>query len=263
MNRGDVDEMAVDAPLGVRLHELVNYLKHSDHMYIATFLVDSRVEPSASTTRSLTVAILLIAGSRRRWATSPRSMPNPQYTPGCMHALRKTPVADTAWYPQTGTYPAIIFLRVSSVLLPAFIVVCSVTQSSLVIVWKRGVTLLTAGQQKITADPRITLLGYNLQVRDIRYTDQGDYTCQIGDGSHGDLIHTVEILKHGGRTGTNVLKKITIFALLPSYPATAEETRMLGTHIREESPSNIPYTQFVMQILVLQKHDTCQPGAAK
>jgi hypothetical protein len=56
------------------------------------------------------------------------------------------------------------------------------------------VTLLTAGQQKITADPRITLLGYNLQVRDIRYTDQGDYTCQIGDGSHGDLIHTVEIL---------------------------------------------------------------------
>jgi hypothetical protein len=65
---------------------------------------------------------------------------------------------------------------------------------SLVIVWKRGVTLLTAGQQKITADPRITLLGYNLQVRDIRYTDQGDYTCQIGDGSHGDLIHTVEIL---------------------------------------------------------------------
>ncbi|XP_063916510.1 MAM domain-containing glycosylphosphatidylinositol anchor protein 2-like [Zophobas morio] len=65
---------------------------------------------------------------------------------------------------------------------------------SLVIVWKRGITLLTAGQQKITADPRISLLGYNLQVRDIRYSDQGDYTCQIGDGSHGDLIHTVEIL---------------------------------------------------------------------
>ncbi|KAJ3624150.1 hypothetical protein MTP99_017796 [Tenebrio molitor] len=70
----------------------------------------------------------------------------------------------------------------------------TVCGGSLVIVWKRGVTLLTAGQQKITADPRITLLGYNLQVRDIRYTDQGDYTCQIGDGSHGDLIHTVEIL---------------------------------------------------------------------
>lgn len=65
---------------------------------------------------------------------------------------------------------------------------------SFVIVWKRGITLLTAGQQKITADPRISLLGYNLEVRDIRYTDQGDYTCQIGDGSHGDLIHTVEIL---------------------------------------------------------------------
>ncbi|XP_066150996.1 neurotrimin-like [Euwallacea fornicatus] len=63
-----------------------------------------------------------------------------------------------------------------------------------VIVWKRGSTLLSAGQQKITMDPRISLVGYNLQIKDIKHADQGDYTCQIGDGSPGDLIHTIEIL---------------------------------------------------------------------
>lgn len=63
-----------------------------------------------------------------------------------------------------------------------------------VIVWKRGLTLLSAGQQKITMDPRISLEGYNLQIKDIKHSDQGDYTCQIGDGTQGDLIHTIEIL---------------------------------------------------------------------
>lgn len=65
---------------------------------------------------------------------------------------------------------------------------------SFVIVWKKGVTLLSAGQQMITRDPRFSLSGYNLHVRDISHADQGDYTCQIGDGTPGDLIHTVEIL---------------------------------------------------------------------
>ncbi|XP_044757427.1 MAM domain-containing glycosylphosphatidylinositol anchor protein 2-like [Coccinella septempunctata] len=65
---------------------------------------------------------------------------------------------------------------------------------SFVIVWKKGATLLSAGQQMITREPRFSLLGFNLQLRDIRHSDQGDYTCQIGDGSQGDLIHTIEIL---------------------------------------------------------------------
>ncbi|EFA08611.1 MAM domain-containing glycosylphosphatidylinositol anchor protein 2 isoform X1 [Tribolium castaneum] len=83
----------------------------------------------------------------------------------------------------------------SAVIGDTIVLPCEVQNlGSFVIVWKRGITLLTAGQQKITADPRISLVGYNLEVRDIRYSDQGDYTCQIGDGSHGDLIHTVEIL---------------------------------------------------------------------
>lgn len=62
------------------------------------------------------------------------------------------------------------------------------------IVWKKGTSLLSAGPQMISRDPRLQLIGYNLQVRDITHSDQGDYTCQIGDGSPGDLIHTVEIL---------------------------------------------------------------------
>lgn len=46
----------------------------------------------------------------------------------------------------------------------------------------------------ITRDPRFSLTGYNLHIRDITHADQGDYTCQIGDGTPGDLIHTLEIL---------------------------------------------------------------------
>lgn len=62
------------------------------------------------------------------------------------------------------------------------------------IVWKRGTTLISAGQQIITMDHRYSLVGYNLQLKDIRHADQGDYVCQIGDGTKGDLIHTIEIL---------------------------------------------------------------------
>lgn len=65
---------------------------------------------------------------------------------------------------------------------------------SFVIVWRKDTTLLTAGQQMISRDTRLSLLGSNLQLREIRHSDQGDYTCQIGDGTSGDLIHSVEIL---------------------------------------------------------------------
>lgn len=63
-----------------------------------------------------------------------------------------------------------------------------------VLVWKKGTTLLSAGPTMISRDPRLSLIGYNLQLRDIRHSDQGDYICQIGDGSISDLTHTIEIL---------------------------------------------------------------------
>ncbi|GJQ77960.1 hypothetical protein Trydic_g2321 [Trypoxylus dichotomus] len=67
-------------------------------------------------------------------------------------------------------------------------------KSTFVIVWRKGTVLLSAGQQKISQDDRISLIHLNLQIRDIGHPDEGDYTCQIGDGSMGDLIHTIEIL---------------------------------------------------------------------
>ncbi|XP_048521040.1 MAM domain-containing glycosylphosphatidylinositol anchor protein 2 isoform X2 [Dendroctonus ponderosae] len=65
---------------------------------------------------------------------------------------------------------------------------------SFVVVWKRGLTLLSAGEQKISRDPRISLVGFNLQIKDIKHADQGNYACQIGDGLQGELIHSIEIL---------------------------------------------------------------------
>ncbi|KAK4878168.1 hypothetical protein RN001_010674 [Aquatica leii] len=67
-------------------------------------------------------------------------------------------------------------------------------RSSSVLVWRKGSNLISAGHHLITSDKRFFLQSFNLQLRGVRITDQGDYTCQIGDGSLGDLIHTVEIL---------------------------------------------------------------------
>lgn len=69
-----------------------------------------------------------------------------------------------------------------------------------VLVWKKGTTLLSAGSTMISRDPRLSLIGYNLQLRDIRHADQGDYICQIGDGTISDLTHTVEILSEYNKT---------------------------------------------------------------
>ncbi|XP_031330732.1 MAM domain-containing glycosylphosphatidylinositol anchor protein 2-like [Photinus pyralis] len=65
---------------------------------------------------------------------------------------------------------------------------------SSVLVWRKGSNLISAGHHLITSDRRFLLQSFNLQLRGAKITDQGDYTCQIGDGSLGDLIHTVEIL---------------------------------------------------------------------
>ncbi|KAF5307420.1 hypothetical protein FQR65_LT06934 [Abscondita terminalis] len=72
---------------------------------------------------------------------------------------------------------------------------CEVSNlGSSVLVWRKGTNLISAGHHLITSDKRFFLQSFNLQLRGVRITDQGDYTCQIGDGSLGDLIHKVEIL---------------------------------------------------------------------
>lgn len=80
--------------------------------------------------------------------------------------------------------------------------------------WKRGNAVLTAGSVKVTMNPRIRLIpvhelpeisstsmsshksptGYNLELRDVRVTDAGDYACQIGTIEPQEIIHKLEVL---------------------------------------------------------------------
>lgn len=87
---------------------------------------------------------------------------------------------------------------------------------SYVLVWKRGIAVLTAGPVKVTPDPRVRLLpspmstsslagipelsggGYSLELKDVRPQDAGDYVCQIGTMEPREITHTLEIL--GKRT---------------------------------------------------------------
>lgn len=61
--------------------------------------------------------------------------------------------------------------------------------------WRRGTTVLTAGNLKITRDDRFSIIGdYNLEIRNLKTQDAGDYICQIGGQENRDQVHTVEIL---------------------------------------------------------------------
>ena len=69
-----------------------------------------------------------------------------------------------------------------------------------VLVWKRGIAVLTAGNVKVTPDPRIQLIdGYNLQIREVQTHDAGDYICQIGTLEPIEITHTLEILGKSGK----------------------------------------------------------------
>uniref|UniRef100_A0A8W7Q0E6 Ig-like domain-containing protein n=1 Tax=Anopheles coluzzii TaxID=1518534 RepID=A0A8W7Q0E6_ANOCL len=92
--------------------------------------------------------------------------------------------------------------------------VCSPTccvienSSQYVLAWKRDIAVLTAGNVKVTVNPRIRLMpvqahtdphgslstGYNLEIRDVRNSDAGDYICQIGSMEPKEIVHTLEIL---------------------------------------------------------------------
>lgn len=63
------------------------------------------------------------------------------------------------------------------------------------VIWRRGNSILSAGRLLVTRDQRFALHGQNnLQLSGVKLDDQGEYTCQIGDGNQGDLIHNIEIL---------------------------------------------------------------------
>ncbi|XP_055626967.1 lachesin-like [Toxorhynchites rutilus septentrionalis] len=95
----------------------------------------------------------------------------------------------------------------STVVLPCKI---NETESSshYVLAWKRDIAVLTAGTVKVTVNPRIRLMpvqgqadqhgalstGYNLEIRDVRVSDAGDYICQIGSMEPKEIVHTLEVL---------------------------------------------------------------------
>ncbi|KAK6622720.1 hypothetical protein RUM43_008563 [Polyplax serrata] len=75
-----------------------------------------------------------------------------------------------------------------------------------VLVWKRGIAVLTAGTVKVTPDPRIQLIdGYNLQIRDVQTHDAGNYICQIGTMVPLEISHTLEILEESAGEGEMML----------------------------------------------------------
>ncbi|CAH1130026.1 unnamed protein product [Ceutorhynchus assimilis] len=64
-----------------------------------------------------------------------------------------------------------------------------------VLVWKRGIAVLSAGKTLVSPDPRVILnTDYSLEIKEVGPQDAGDYVCQIGTLEPKEITHTVEIL---------------------------------------------------------------------
>lgn len=70
-----------------------------------------------------------------------------------------------------------------------------------VLAWIRNRAVLLAGQTKVTSNPRVRMMpssgyaaGYNLEIKDVRLSDAGEYICQMGAIEPKEVIHTLEVL---------------------------------------------------------------------
>lgn len=64
-----------------------------------------------------------------------------------------------------------------------------------VLLWKRGPSVLSAGSMKITLDKRINLVnGFDLEIKNARLEDEGEYVCQLSTYTPQEQTHTLEIL---------------------------------------------------------------------
>lgn len=73
--------------------------------------------------------------------------------------------------------------------------------SEIVLAWIRNRAVLIAGPTKVTSNSRVRLMpstgyssGYNLEIKDVRLTDAGEYICQMGAIEPKEVIHTLEVL---------------------------------------------------------------------
>ena len=66
----------------------------------------------------------------------------------------------------------------------------------MVLIWKKGTRVLTAGEMKVKRDDRVDLRGTDLQIRTVGVEDGGEYSCEIeADTEYPIAItHTVEVL---------------------------------------------------------------------
>jgi len=66
----------------------------------------------------------------------------------------------------------------------------------MILLWKKGTRVLTAGEMMIRRDDRIVLKGTDLQVQNVTPEDGGAYSCEIEADSEYPLVvtHTLEVL---------------------------------------------------------------------
>lgn len=77
-----------------------------------------------------------------------------------------------------------------------------------VLAWKKDIAILTAGPVKVNMNPRYRLMpstagpstttgtphDYNLEIKDVRTSDAGDYVCQLGTIVPREIVHTLEVM---------------------------------------------------------------------
>jgi len=66
----------------------------------------------------------------------------------------------------------------------------------MILLWKKGMRVLTAGATKVRRDDRIDLQDTDLQVRQVDLNDGGEYICEVETDASEPIaiVHTVEIL---------------------------------------------------------------------
>lgn len=98
-------------------------------------------------------------------------------------------------------------------------------QTGHVLAWKHGIAVLTAGDVKVTSNPRIRLMppqgiidtsarshsnSYNLEIQNVRISDAGDYACQIGSIVPKEIVHSLEVLGEYRIIRYNILNVLSV-----------------------------------------------------